>query len=400
MKTRPASFHVMIKPTGAQCNLACDYCFYLKKEQLYPESNFRMTSAVHDAYIRDLFAAHEVPRVTVAWQGGEPTLMGLDFFRRSIELQKKYRKPGTHIENTIQTNGILLDDEWCRFLHDNNFLVGLSLDGPQYLHDAFRKDKGGNRTFERVVNAIRLLQQHAVEFNILCSVNSKNAGHPAELYRFFRDTLDIRYIQFIPIVERINRRGDTGFQEDDTVTERSVRPLQWGKFLIEIFSEWVRWDVGSTFVLNFDALLSNWIGGEASFCIFSKQCGQAMALEHNGDLYSCDHFVEPDHKLGNIMQTPMIELVSSEKQNRFGKDKSDKLPQLCRKCDFLFVCNGECPKNRFIRTAEGEADLNYLCAGYKAFFEHADKPMRIMADLIRKGHPASDIMPIICSDAC
>lgn len=392
MNTRPASFHVMAKPTGSQCNLACDYCFYLEKDQLYPESDFRMTAEVQERYIRDLFEAHQVPRVTLAWQGGEPTLMGLDFFRRSIELQQKYRKPGTYIENTIQTNGILLDEEWCRFFHDNNFLVGLSLDGPRNLHDAFRKDKGGNGTFERVIPAVRLLQQHAVEFNILCSVNSTNAAYPAEVYRFFRDELDTRYIQFIPIVERTDKRGNTGGQKEDTVTERSVRADQWGDFLIAIFNEWISKDVGNTFVLNFDAMLSGWLGGKASFCIFSRRCGQAVALEHNGDLYSCDHFVEPGFKLGNIMKTPMAELVSSEKQNRFGMGKSDTLPQFCRTCEFLFACNGECPKNRFIKSPDGESHLNFLCGGYRAFFRHADRPMRIMADLILKGHPASDIM--------
>jgi len=394
MNNRPASFHVMIKPTGAQCNLACDYCFFLNKDQLYSESGFRMSSEVQEIYIRDLFAAHQVPRVTVAWQGGEPTLMGLDFFRRSVEHQRTYCKPGTYIENTLQTNGILLNEEWCRFFHNNNFLIGLSLDGPKDLHDAFRKDKGGNGTFDRVINAARLLQEHAVEFNILCSVNSKNAEYPSEVYHFFRDTLNTRYIQFIPIVERINKNGKTGFQEGDKVTERSVRPEQWGQFLITIFNEWVKRDVGKTFVLNFDALLAGWIGGKGSFCIFSETCGQAMALEHNGDLYSCDHFVEPDYKLGNIMQTPMIELASSEKQRKFGKDKRNTLPQFCRKCEFLFACNGECPKNRFMKTPDGESHLNYLCAGYKAFFESADKPMRIMAELIKNGGLAKDIISL------
>ena len=394
MNNRPASFHVMIKPTGAQCNLACDYCFFLNKDQLYPESGFRMSSEVQEIYIRDLFAAHQVPRVTVAWQGGEPTLMGLDFFRRSVEHQRTYCKPGTYIENTLQTNGILLNEEWCRFFHNNNFLIGLSLDGPKDLHDAFRKDKGGNGTFDRVINAARLLQEHAVEFNILCSVNSKNAEYPSEVYHFFRDTLNTRYIQFIPIVERINKNGKTGFQEGDKVTERSVRPEQWGQFLITIFNEWVKRDVGKTFVLNFDALLAGWIGGKGSFCIFSETCGQAMALEHNGDLYSCDHFVEPDYKLGNIMQTPMIELASSEKQRKFGKDKRNTLPQFCRKCEILFACNGECPKNRFMKTPDGESHLNYLCAGYKAFFESADKPMRIMAELIKNGGLAKDIISL------
>ncbi|NTV01561.1 MAG: anaerobic sulfatase maturase [Chlorobiaceae bacterium] len=392
MNNRPASFHVMAKPTGSQCNLACEYCFYLKKGDLYPESDFCMADEVHETYIRDLFEAHRVPRVTVAWQGGEPTLMGLDFFRRSIELQRKYRKPGTHIENTIQTNGTLLDEAWCRFLRSHNFLVGLSLDGPRELHDAFRKDRRGNGTFDRVIDAVRLLQKYGVEFNILCSVNSRNADYPMEVYRFFRDVLDIRYIQFIPIVERIGNAGFAGSIAGQRVTERSVRPEQWGEFLKVIFCEWVKKDVGSTYVLNFDALLSNWVGGKSPFCIFSRRCGQSMALEHNGDLYSCDHFVEPLHKLGNIMHTPMIRLASSGRQDRFGNDKSDMLPKYCRTCQFLFACNGECPKNRFAVAPDGELHLNYLCTGYKVFFKYADKPMRIMADLILRGRAASDIM--------
>ncbi len=385
----------MAKPTGSACNLSCDYCFFLKKEKLYPGSAFRMPDDVHEAYIRQLLEAHRVPQVTIAWQGGEPTLMGLDFFRRSIELQKKHRKPGTQIENTFQTNGILLDDEWCRFFHENRFLIGLSLDGPKELHDFYRKDKGGRGTFDRVVKAAWLLQKHKVEFNILCTVNSKNADHPLEVYRFFRDDLGAHYIQFIPIVERDN---ESGYQEGSTVTDRSVRPDQWGRFLIEIFDEWVKRDVGKTFVLNFDGALAGWLDMAGTVCIFGPTCGFGMALEHNGDLYSCDHFVEPNYYLGNILQTPMIELVASDKQRRFGQDKKDTLPRYCRECDVLHICNGECPKNRFIETPDGEPGLNYLCEGYKAFFKHADRPMKIMADLIRRGRPAEEAMPILARD--
>ena len=365
----PKAFHIMAKPTGSACNLNCDYCFFLKKERLYPGSDFRMPDEVHEAYIKQLFEAHQVPQVTVAWQGGEPTLMGLDFFRRSMELQKKYPKPGTAIENTFQTNGILLDDEWCRFFHENNFLIGLSLDGPKELHDTYRKDKGGHGTFERVMKAVRLLQKHKVEFNILCTVNSKNADHPLEVYRFFRDAVHAHYIQFIPIVERDN---ESGYQEGNRVTDRSVRPEQWGQFLIEIFDEWVKRDVGKMFVLNFDGALAGWLGMAGTVCIFGPTCGEGTALEHNGDLYCCDHFVEPEHLLGNILKTPMIELVASEKQRKFGQDKLDTLPRYCRKCEVRFICNGECPKNRFIETPDGEPGLNYLCAGYKTFFKHAD----------------------------
>jgi uncharacterized protein len=388
----PRAFHIMAKPTGSACNLHCDYCFFLNKEKLYPGSNFRMSPEVHEAYIKQLFEAHQVPQVTVAWQGGEPTLMGLDFYRRSVELQKKYQKPGTQIENTFQTNGLLLNDEWCRFFHENKFLIGLSLDGPKELHDTYRKDKGGRGTFERVEPAARLLQKHKVEFNVLCTVNSKNADHPLEVYRYFRDTLDAQYIQLIPIVERDN---ESGFQEGNKVTDRSVRPDQWAHFLIAIFDEWVKRDVGRTFVLNFDGALAGWLGRAGTVCIFGPTCGQGMALEHNGDLYSCDHFVEPNYYLGNILKTPMIELVASEKQLKFGQDKKKTLPRYCRECEVLHICNGECPKNRLIETPDGEPGLNYLCEGFKAFFKHADRPMQIMADLIRRGKLAEGVMEVM-----
>ena len=395
----PRAFHIMAKPTGSTCNLNCDYCFFLKKENLYPGSNFRMPDDVHESYIRQLLEAHDVPSVTIAWQGGEPTLMGLDFFRRSMELQKKYQKPRTRIENTFQTNGILLDDEWCRFFHENNFLIGLSIDGPKDLHDAYRKDKGGHGTFDRVVRAARLLQKHRVEFNVLCTVNRKNADPPLEVYRFFRDELGAHYIQFIPIVERINESGETGCQEGNKVTDRSVRPEQWGRFLIEIFDEWVKRDVGRTFVLNFDGALAGWLGMAGTVCIFGPTCGTGTALEHNGDLYSCDHFVEPSYFLGNILQTPMIKIVASDKQRKFGRDKRDTLPKFCLRCNLLSVCNGECPKNRFIETPDGEPGLNYLCEGYNAFFKHADRPMKIMAELIRNGKLAEEVMKVMGTEA-
>lgn len=392
VSNHPVAFHIMAKPSGSACNLNCEYCFFLKKESLYPDSNFRMSDEVHKEYIKQLFEAHQVPQVTVAWQGGEPTLMGLNFYRRSIELQKQYEKPGTRIENTFQTNGVLLDDDWCAFFRHNNFLVGLSIDGPEHLHNRYRKDKGGRGTFSRVVKAVRLLQKHHVEFNILCTVNRTNADHPPEVYRFFRDELGADYIQFIPVVERDNV---SGFQEGTTVTERSVRPDQFGRFLIEIFDEWVTRDVGKTFVLNFDGALAGWLGQAGTVCIFAPACGLGMALEHNGDLYSCDHFVEPDHYLGNIMETPLAELAASEKQRTFGMNKRELLPSYCKECDFLFVCNGECPKNRFLETPDGEAGLNYLCSGYKAFFKHTEPTMRIMADILRQGRNADEIMTVL-----
>ena len=389
MSGTPPAFHIMAKPTGSACNLKCDYCFFLKKEGLYPGSSFRMSDEVHEAYIRQLLEAHQVPQVTVAWQGGEPTLMGLDFFRRSVELQAKYLKPGTRIENTFQTNGILLNGDWCEFFHDNGFLVGLSLDGPRELHDVHRKDKKGRGTFDRVLAAARLLQTHKVEFNILCTVNSTNSRRPLDVYRFFRDELGAHYIQFIPIVERDNA---TGYQEGSEVTDRSVDPGEFGRFLIGIFDEWVKRDVGTTFVLNFDGALAGWLGMAGTVCIFGPTCGLGLALEHNGDLYSCDHFVEPGCLLGNILKTPLVDLVVSEKQRKFGQDKQATLPRFCRECEFLHICNGECPKNRFIAAPDGEPGLNYLCAGYKAFFKHADEPMRRMADLIRHDRPASEVM--------
>ena len=387
----PKAFHVMAKPTGSACNLSCDYCFFLKKEALYPGSDFRMSDQVHEAYIKQLFEAHQVPQVTVAWQGGEPTLMGLDFFKRSVALQKTYAKPGTRVENTFQTNGILINDEWCEFFRENNFLIGLSMDGPKELHDFYRKDKGGQGTFDRVMKAVRLLQKNKVEFNILCTVNSKNADHPLDVYRFFRDELKANYIQFIPVVERDN---ESGYQEGNHATDRSVRPSPWGKFLIEIFDEWVKRDVGKMFVLNFDGALAGWLDMAGTVCIFGKTCGQGTALEHNGDLYSCDHFVEPNYYLGNILKTPMIELVASAKQRKFGQDKRETLPQYCCKCEFVHICNDECPKNRFLKTPDGEPGLNYLCEGYKAFFKHADRSMQIMAGLLRQGRLAGDIMKL------
>jgi len=379
----------MAKPAGSACNLRCEYCFFFNKKSLYPGSRLRMGDDVHKEYIRQLLDAHRTTWVTVAWQGGEPTLMGLDFYRRSLELQDRYRKPSTVIENTFQTNGILLTDEWCRFFRENNFLVGLSMDGPQELHDRYRRDPRGHGSFDSVLKAARLLQEHGVEFNILSTVNRKNAGRPLEVYRFFRDVIKARYIQFIPIVEK---EDAAVLRAGKAPTGRSVSPARWGSFLKGIFDEWVRRDVGETFVLNFDAVLAGWLGHAGTVCILGPSCGLGLALEHNGDLYTCDHFVDPGHLLGNILTTPMIELVSSEKQRRFGRDKRDTLPRQCRQCRYLFLCNGECPKNRLIETAEGEPGLNYLCEGYRTFFSHTEKSMQDMAGLMRLGRPASDVM--------
>lgn len=389
MSAVPQSFHVMAKPTGARCNLDCAYCFFLKKEQLYPGSAFRMSDAVMEQYIRQTLAAQAASPVTISWQGGEPTLMGLDFFLRAMAVEKKCLRPGMAVENTLQTNGILLDDAWCQFLHQNRFLVGLSIDGPRELHDAYRRDKGGNSVFDKVVQAARLMQKHQVEFNVLCTVNAVNSQHPLEVYRFFRDELGARYLQFIPIVERDN---ETGNQEGQAVTDRTVPADAYGSFLIAIFDEWVKRDVGTVFVPFFDAVLASYVYGQSSVCVLRPTCGEALVLEHNGDLYSCDHFVEPARLLGNIGQTPMVELVSSAKQRAFGQAKSAALPRCCRECRFLFTCHGECPKNRVLTTADGEPNFNWLCAGLKAFFAHTEEPMKQMATLLKQGRYADEIM--------
>ncbi|MCX5973760.1 MAG: anaerobic sulfatase maturase [Coprothermobacterota bacterium] len=391
----PVAFHLMVKPTGAICNLDCRYCFFLGKAELYPGSSFRMNEATLEEYICQYLDAQQVPAATIAWQGGEPTLMGLDFFRHSIELVEKHRRPGMIVDYTIQTNGILLDDVWCEFLGSNRFLVGLSIDGPRALHDRYRVDKAGQPTFDRVMQAARLLQKHQVDFNVLCAVHAANAGRPLDVYRFFHDDLGIHWIQFIPIVERINQNGATLRQEGDRVTSRSVLPEDWGEFLIAIFDEWVRNDVGKTFINQFEAGLAAWAGTPPALCIFDRTCGKALALEHNGDLYACDHFVEPVYLLGNILEKPMKELAASTRQHDFGQDKSQRLPRFCRACDFLWACYGECPKNRFRLTPDGERGLNYLCPGYRSFFRHIDGPMRTMAALYRSGRSPTEVMSIL-----
>ena len=391
-KLLPPRIHVLSKPTGAICNLDCSYCFFLDKEDLYPGSKFRMTDEVLETYIRQLIESHKTREVTVAWQGGEPTLMGIDFFRKAIAYQEKYRKPGTIFENTLQTNGTLLDDEWCEFFKENNYLIGLSLDGPRELHDANRVDKKGGPTFDRVMRGLRLLQKHGVEYNILTTVNRVNAAHPLEVYRFLRDEVKTTWIQFIPVIERINEDGRTLYQQGTTVSENSVLPEQFGNFLITIFDEWVRKDVGKIFVQTFEAAVRSWLNMPTGMCFFSPTCGSGVALEHNGDLYSCDHFVEPDYLLGNIQEHSMAELVGSDRQFKFGQDKLDTLPKYCRECEVRFACHGECPKHRFIHTPDGEPGLNYLCAGYKQFFTHIDEPLKIMVDLFNKGRAAEEVM--------
>lgn len=395
----PDAVHVLAKPTGAICNLGCSYCFFLDKEALYEGDRFRMSDQMLEGYIRSLIEMHRTPEVTVAWQGGEPTLMGLDFFRRSLELEEKHRKPGMSFLNTIQTNGTLLTDEWCEFLAEHGFLVGISIDGPRELHDAYRVTKRGEGTFDKVMRGLRLLQKHGVEYNVLTTVNRLNGDHPLAVYRFLRDDVGTTWMQFIPVVERVDEEGNPADLRGSLASERSVLPEQFGAFLTTIFDEWVRRDVGRVFVQTFEATARNFAGlPQSGMCVFNETCGLGLALEHNGDLYSCDHFVDPEFLVGNIGESSIGDLVSSRRQYEFGQDKRDSLPQYCLDCDVRFACHGECPKNRFITTPDGEPGLNYLCAGFKDFFHHVDRPMRIMVDLLRRGRPASDVMGILAAE--
>jgi uncharacterized protein len=395
----PPRFHVMAKPTGAICNLACAYCFFLDKEDLYPGSGFRMSDETLERYVRELIGSHRADTVTFAWQGGEPTLMGLDFFRRAVELQELHKREGMTIENTLQTNGTRLDDEWAAFLAEHRFLIGISLDGPRELHDGYRVDKGGHGTFDNVMRGLRLLQKHGVEYNVLTTVNRLNGDYPREVYRFLRDDVGTDWMQLIPVVERLDESGRPDPLRGTVASERSVLPEQWGSFLVAIWDEWVRHDVGSVFVQTFEAALRNVYGAAGSgICVFDETCGFGLALEHNGDLYSCDHFVEPEHRLGSIRELPMLDLVGSEQQRAFGLAKRDALPRMCRECDVRFACNGECPKNRFLTTPDGEPGLNYLCAGYMRFFRHMGEPAKVIVELIRSGREASGVMAFMAHE--
>ena len=379
------AFHVMSKPTGAICNLDCEYCFFLSKEDLYPGSGFRMPDDVHEAYIGQLLAAQRgVDEVVVAFQGGEPTLMGIDFFRRTLDLEKRFATPGQRILNTLQTNATLLDDEWAQFLAENDFLVGVSIDGPREMHDAFRVDKGGKPTFDRVIAGLDALKRHGVEWNALVTINAANGDHGRRVYTFLRDELGAAFLQLIPIVEH-----ETG----ERASHRSVTGQQYGRFLIDVFEEWGRHDVGDVFVQMFDTALAHWMGmDQAGMCVHARTCGDAVALEHTGDLYSCDHYVDPDYLLGNITQgRTLLQLVESPRQRAFGQAKLDTLPAYCRSCDVRFACNGGCPKDRFLITPDGERGLHYLCDGYQQFFRHVDEPMKVMCDLLRSGRDATGL---------
>ena len=388
------SFHVMAKPAGARCNLSCSYCFYRSKDFRHQSANNFMSEQVLEKYVSQVIASEPTDQATIAWQGGEPTLLGVEFYRKAANLASKYLPRGKRIQWTMQTNGTLLNDDWCDFFRQNGYLVGISLDGPQEVHDAYRKDSQGNGTFVEVIHAIELLKKHEVDFNVLCCVHSANGNMGLGVYRFLRDNVGSRYIQFIPVVEHAmgNRRLS---QTCDLVTSRSVQPMQWGQFLIDVFDEWVHNDVGEVFVLIFDWALASWLGLESPACIFQRKCGRALVLEQNGDIYSCDHFVNQENLIGNIQTQPLVKILSSKKQSKFGARK-ENLPIYCEKCNFRFACNGECPKNRFTSTFTGEPGPNYLCAGYKRFFAHIDKSMQIMACLVSLGRPVEEIMNIRC----
>ncbi len=402
----PPAFHLLAKPTGAVCNLDCSYCFFLSKEMLYPGSRFRMADDLLEEYLRQLIEAHATaPEVAVAWQGGEPTLMGVEFFRRSVELAERYLKPGQRAAYTIQTNGTLLDEEWAQFFKETDFLVGISIDGPRDLHDAYRVNKGGSGSFDQVMRGLAHLRVAGVDWNALTTVHAANGERGREVYRFLRDGCGARFVQFIPIIERVAEATEDGtvpwsswrdrplyVQDGDSVTNRSIDGEQYGRFLIDVFEEWVRHDVGEVYVQMFDVTLANWVGEPPSLCVHSETCGLALALEHTGDLYSCDHFVEPAYKLGNIKEHRMLDLVASQQQRDFGLAKRDALPRYCLDCDVRFACHGGCPKDRFINTPDGEPGLNYLCPGFKLFFHHVEQPMRTMAELLGVNRAPAEIM--------
>ncbi len=424
----------MSKPIGPICNLDCTYCYYLHKEELYPgTTSWRMSGPTLEEFIRQLIEAQppRTPEITFAWQGGEPTLLGVDFFRRAVAIQREVVAPGVRIVNTLQTNGTLLNEEWVRFFRQEKFLVGLSIDGPEDLHDHYRIDKRGRGSFRDVLRGLTLLKRGGVEFNALVVVNRHNAAHGKRVYRYLRDN-GVRFLQFIPIVEprgvgahpeaalvqlgeepgarpgahdRCSSAADEGCNGASTslpieslVSTRSVLPEQFGRFLIDVFDEWVQRDVGRVFVQIIDEALAAWMGHEPSLCVFRRQCGRALAVEHNGDVYSCDHFVSPEYLLGNLHDEPLKQLANSERQREFAAAKEVTLPQYCRACEVRFVCNGECPKNRFRTTPDGETGLNYLCEGYRQFFNHIAPVMQMMCEELQAQRPAANVMNRLKSD--
>jgi len=396
---RPNAFQVMLKPAGPSCNLNCTYCYYLEKNKLFPKSGqLRMSDELLENFTKQFIEAQQIPVVTFTWQGGEPTLMGLDFFKKAIGFQKKY-SGGKKIENAFQTNGTRLNDDWCKFFTDNNILIGISIDGAEHNHDRYRRTFSGGATFKRVMKGVELLKKHKTEFNTLSVVNDYNVHYASETYRFLKK-IGSGFIQFLPVVEHISEhRAPDELQliapvheKNAKVTDWSVGPADFGKFLVTVFDEWVRNDVARYFVQIFDATLANYVGETPGLCVFAETCGDALVMEHNGDLFSCDHFVYPEYFLGNITETPLIDLVKSQQQFDFGIDKRNKLPRYCLECEVRYACHGECPKHRFLLTPDGKPGLNYLCQGYKLFFKHAEPYMKFMAEELKYKRPPSNVM--------
>jgi uncharacterized protein len=385
MVQRAREFHVFAKPAGAVCNLDCQYCYYLEKERLYPESTcFRMPDDLLEAYIVQQIAMAQGSEVLFSWHGGEPTILGLDYFRRIVELQRRHCPAGTHMANSIQTNGVLLTDEWGRFFAAEQFGVGLSLDGPRELHDAYRTTRDGRTTHRQVMQSYRLLRRHKIPVDLLCVVHAKNVQHPLEVYHFFKE-IGAQYLSFIPLVEP--QPGSTG-----GVSGRTVPAEAFGRFLCEIFDEWVRHDMGRLIVQIFEEAARPALGLNHSLCIFRPTCGDVPVVEHNGDFYQCDHFVTPEHRLGNIRDTPLAALLESPAQDAFGRAKLERLPRYCQACDVLTMCNGGCPKDRIIQAPDGEPGLNYLCAGYRRFFMHCRPYTERMAALLWAGQQPDSLM--------
>ena len=383
MPAASREFQVMVKPIGAVCNLDCQYCYYLKKKDLYPDAKlFRMADDLLERYIVEHIGASPMESVLFSWHGGEPTLLGLDYFRRIVELQRKHCPPGREILNGIQTNGTLLDEEWCDFLEAEGFFVGLSLDGPKELHDRYRTDRQQRATHKSVLQALRLLQRRRIHCDVLCVVHSRNVRQPAAVYRFFKDA-GVRFLQFLPLVAR---------GEDRQLSAESVPAEAYGDFLCAVFDDWVRQDVGRVHIQNFDEATRPFLGMEHAQCVSKQVCGNIVVLEHNGDVYSCDHFVDPEHRLGNIRETPLAELLESPALRAFGRDKRERLPRYCRQCDVLALCNGGCPKDRLATTPQGEEGLNYLCPGLKQFYIHSGPYLQKLAWHRRSGEPIENYM--------
>ena len=392
--------YVMLKPAGAHCNLACKYCYYLEKNNLYQNSNRHlMSDEMLEQFTREYIEAQTMPQVLFTWHGGEPLMRSIDFYKKALALQKKYAH-GKQIDNVIQTNGTLLTDEWCEFFAQNHWLVGISIDGPQEYHDHYRVTPAGKPSWEKVMQGISLLKKHRVEWNAMAVVNAYNAEHPLEFYHFFRDN-GCQYLQFTPIVERLTKHEDgrtlASLADDREIplADASVTPQQWGNFLCTIFDDWVRHDVGKTFVEIFDCTLANWMGVLPGICAYSKECGHAGVMEHNGDVYSCDHFVFPEYKLGNIREQSLIDMLYGEKQQAFSRLKHTSLPRQCKECDMEFACHGECPKNRFEKDKYGEQGLNYLCQGYYQYYTHVAPYMDFMKRELLAQRPPANIMNVL-----